>query len=150
MDRERSPRRCPKDRLAHSQMSWRQQERPTIMQLSHLQWNANPTLMRPFGGLWGPSQAPPPPAHAQQQTAVAPYIPPDTSARGMFRFQEHFRSTLDSMGQIHRLELQEAHCWVSRSCYSASGSALQGFPQLLAARHCGRQTHVFGRIQVII
>ena len=58
-------------------------ELPTIMQPGHLQWNPNPTLMRPFGGLWGQTQAPPPPIHAQQQTAVVPYILPNTSARRM-------------------------------------------------------------------
>ena len=75
MDRERSPRPSPKDHVAQSQMNWMQQARPAIMQPNHVQWSPNPALMRPFGGLCGQSQAPPPPAHAQQHTAVVPYVP---------------------------------------------------------------------------
>ena len=37
MDRERSPRRSSKDHVAQSQMSWMNQERPTVMQPSHLE-----------------------------------------------------------------------------------------------------------------
>ena len=75
MDRERSPRRSPKHNVAQSQMSWVQgKARPTIiMQPNHLQWSPNPALMRALGGLWDQSQAPPPPAHAQQHAAVVPY-----------------------------------------------------------------------------
>ena len=83
MDRERSPRRSSKDYAAQSQMSWMNQERPMIMQPNHLQWSPNPVLIWPFGGLWGQSQAPPPPAHAQQHTAMVPYRPPAATAGGM-------------------------------------------------------------------
>ena len=35
--------------VAQSQMSWMQQEKPTIRQLNHLQWSPNEALMRVFG-----------------------------------------------------------------------------------------------------
>ena len=50
------------------------------------------------------------------------------------------------MGQIHRLELQEADCGMSGSCYSVTSRPVQRLPKLPAAAHCGRQTYISGGV----